>query len=49
MALTEQEIRKYQELYLQKYGKRISTKESEKQLGKLVLLVQTVVKNYSSK
>lgn len=43
MRLTEQEISKYQKLFLQKYGKKISKDESEKQLEKLILLVQTVV------
>ena len=42
MKLTEQEIDKYQKLFLEKYGKEISRDEAEEQLGKLVLLVRTV-------
>ena len=43
--LTEQDIKKYQEIYFKEYGQNISREEALRQGQKLVLLVQTVSKN----
>jgi len=39
---TKKDIARFQKLYLQNYGKKISTEESEKRLNSLVRLLRLV-------
>lgn len=49
MQLTEQDIKKYQEIYLKIFGKEISKEEALKDGQSLVLLVRLVKNNYLKK
>jgi hypothetical protein len=44
--LTEQNIKKYQGVCLQEFGKSISKKEASRQFQQLILFVDTVQKNH---
>jgi hypothetical protein len=49
MKLTEQDIKKYQEIYFRKFGTNISKEKVLEDGLSLVLLVQLVKKNYLRK